>query len=233
MEWVALGWRDGILLVAGTAAVYLVVMLLKLMQMGKGHKSYPVEEKRTAPKVGGEAALAMDRSAKEKQSLPPAEEISPVTVAPQEDAWSEMEDPLDDPLVVPAIAGNAGGLLSDRGGALPTGGFGQSLSAHLARSDMADMETEVQRMRDEMEHMRGELEELRAARRVSPQYAEAMELAQRGMPAQTVADRMGISLAEAELVLALSRTEPGFNDGEEHGEDEYLADAAFDRRRAG
>ena len=73
------------------------------------------------------------------------------------------------------------------------------------------MEMEIQRMRDEMLQMRREMEELRAARRVSPQYAEAMELAQRGMGAQDVADRLGISLAEAELVQALSRGQQNFD----------------------
>ncbi len=81
-----------------------------------------------------------------------------------------------------------------------TAGFGEHLAEHLARSEM---EMEVQRMRSEMERMRSEVEELRAARHVSPQYAEAMELAQRGMTAQDMADQLGISLAEAELVHAL------------------------------
>jgi hypothetical protein len=79
------------------------------------------------------------------------------------------------------------------------------------------METEMQRMRDEMERMRKEVEEIRTARRVSPQYAEAMELAQRGCTAQDMADRLGISLAEAELVHALSLGRQNFEEGEEHG----------------
>jgi hypothetical protein len=110
------------------------------------------------------------------------------------------------------------------------GGFGEHLAEHLARSEM---EMEVQRMRDEMERMRAELEEMRVARRVSPQYAEAMELAQRGLPAQDVADRLGISLAEAELVHALSRGEMNFDEGEEHGEDGYAAGDGRGGRRAG
>jgi hypothetical protein len=95
---------------------------------------------------------------------------------------------------------------------------------------------EVQRMRSEMERMRAEMDELRMARRVSPQYAEAMELAQRGLPAQAIADRLGISLAEAELVHALSRGDKNFAEGEEHGADEYAANGGsgeFDNRRPG
>jgi len=96
----------------------------------------------------------------------------------------------------------------------PTAGFGEYLAEHLARSEM---EMEVQRMRTEMERMRTEVEALRAARHVSPQYAEAMELAQRGMTAQDMADQLGISLAEAELVHALSRSDGNFDEGEQYG----------------
>jgi hypothetical protein len=60
---------------------------------------------------------------------------------------------------------------------------------------------------------------LRAVRNISPHYAEAVALAQRGMTAQDVADRMGISLAEAELVHALSRGESLFEEGEHDGRD--------------
>ena len=88
------------------------------------------------------------------------------------------------------------------------GGFGEHIGEHLARTDM---ENEIQRMRDEMGQMREELEELRAARRVSPQYAEAMEMAQRGMSARDVAERLGMSLAEAELVQALGRGKLNFD----------------------
>lgn len=97
-----------------------------------------------------------------------------------------------------------------------TAGFGEHLAEHLARSEM---EMEVQRMRTEMERMRAEMEELRVARHVSPQYAEAMELAQRGLTAQDMADQLGISLAEAELVQALSRSDGNFDEGEQYGED--------------
>lgn len=93
-------------------------------------------------------------------------------------------------------------------------GFGEHLAEHLARSET---EAEVQRLRAEIDALRAELEELRAARRVSPQYAEAMELSQRGLTAQDVADRLGISLAEAELVHALSRGDRNFDLGDEDG----------------
>ncbi|MFN6961006.1 MAG: DUF2802 domain-containing protein [Rhodocyclaceae bacterium] len=93
--------------------------------------------------------------------------------------------------------------------------FGQQLAEHLARYDI---EREVGKLREEVAQLRDEVKELRAARNISPQYAEALGLAQRGLSAQQIADRMGISLAEAELVHALSRgeelfKEPGIDEG--------------------
>ncbi|MBA3032846.1 MAG: DUF2802 domain-containing protein [Rhodocyclaceae bacterium] len=117
--------------------------------------------------------------------------------------------------------------------AKPPSGFGEHLAEHLAR---AEIEMEVQRMRAEMERMRAEMDELRLARRFSPQYAEAMELAQRGLSAQAVADRLGISLAEAELVHALSRGDKNFAEGDDHGADEYAPNDGpnqFDNRGPG
>ena len=74
--------------------------------------------------------------------------------------------------------------------------------AHLLRSGI---ESELQQMRGEVASLREELARMKAARRVSPQYNEAMLLAQRGMKAQAIADQCGISVGEAELVMALSR----------------------------
>lgn len=164
MEWVSFGARDVVMLLIAVAAVYLVVILLKLARLGR----------RASTLASGQEPLLA---------------ASPPIAAP-----AAVDTPA------------------------PRGGFGEHLADHLAR---ADVEMEVQRMRDEMERMRREMEELRAARRVSPQYAEAMELAQRGLSAQDVADQLGISLAEAELVHALSRGRQEFDDGDEHGADRY------------
>jgi multidrug resistance efflux pump len=78
---------------------------------------------------------------------------------------------------------------------------------------LAELEREVRQLRAEVEKLQQELKELKAARFVAPQYGEALALAQRGFSAQQIADRMGIALAEAELVLALSRGESAFAEG--------------------
>lgn len=79
------------------------------------------------------------------------------------------------------------------------------------------IEAELQQMRGEVGALRDELAKLKAARRVSPQYNEAMLLAQRGMNAQAIADQCGISVGEAELVMALSRNKQEY---ENHGKND-------------
>ena len=74
------------------------------------------------------------------------------------------------------------------------------------------VEAELQQLRGEVAALKEELKLMKAARRVSPQYNEAMMLAQRGRDAQEIADQCGISVGEAELVLALSRNKQEYED---------------------
>lgn len=80
--------------------------------------------------------------------------------------------------------------------------------AHLALTELA---AEVQRLRAELAALREEVAAIKAAPRVSPLYADAAALAKRGFDARGVADECGISVAEAELVLAMSRDEQDFD----------------------
>lgn len=70
---------------------------------------------------------------------------------------------------------------------------------------MRGVEAELEGVRRELAELREEVGRLKASRQTAPHYTEAMALAQGGADAQSVATRCGISLAEAELVLALSR----------------------------
>lgn len=70
---------------------------------------------------------------------------------------------------------------------------------------MRGVAEELHELRGQMAALREEVERLKAARNISPQYGEAVALAQQGMDAQTIAERCGIAVAEAELVRALSR----------------------------
>jgi hypothetical protein len=66
------------------------------------------------------------------------------------------------------------------------------------------VDAELKEMREEIQALRGEVDKLKAARNVSPQYGDAVALAQQGLDATAIAERCGISVAEAEMVLALS-----------------------------
>lgn len=95
-------------------------------------------------------------------------------------------------------------------------------AAHLAQeSFMRGVEYEMVQMRDEIDALRAEhavlrgefsalreqlLQEsarLRAAQTVSPIYSDAMQMAVAGHDAGLIAERCGISRAEADLVVAL------------------------------
>jgi hypothetical protein len=225
MEWPAFGVRDAMLLLVALAAVYLVAMLLRLIHVGRQrHARMVPEDLSEPPRVETVSPLRrraeLEEPAEARREMPPvmspaaavaaygeenagASEPFAVSPAPTFE-WEEVKDLFGDAVDVPIPAPRAP---ISTPAAPRASGFGEHLADHLARSDV---EMEVQRMRDEMERMRVEVEELRASRRVSPQYAEAMELVQRGHSAQDVADRLGISLAEAELVQALSRGSKDF-----------------------
>ena len=67
------------------------------------------------------------------------------------------------------------------------------------------IEAELAELRGELAALKEEVSLLKAARNVSPQYGEAVALAQKGLAAAQIAERCGISVAEAEMVRALSR----------------------------
>lgn len=76
------------------------------------------------------------------------------------------------------------------------------------------VEAELQQLRSEVAGLKENMAQMKAARRVSPQYNEAMLLAQRGMDARDIANECGISMGEAELVLSLSRNRQEYEDHE-------------------
>lgn len=82
----------------------------------------------------------------------------------------------------------------------------------------AQWPAELLMLRDEVEMLRGELAalredmhqelaHLRASQTVSPIYGDAMQMASAGYDAAMIAERCGIARAEAELVVALTKSE--------------------------
>jgi len=81
----------------------------------------------------------------------------------------------------------------------------QSMPDAQVRERMRLLEEALDEVRSELAALRQEITGLKAARAVAPQYGEAMTLAGRGESAQQIAGSCGISIAEAELVQALTR----------------------------
>jgi hypothetical protein len=80
------------------------------------------------------------------------------------------------------------------------------------------LEQELLQLRDEVDAIRGELAALRndmrqelasmrATQTVSPLYGDAMQLAAAGYDPAAIAERCGIARAEAELVVALAKSQ--------------------------
>lgn len=83
---------------------------------------------------------------------------------------------------------------------------------------LAQLRDEMDVLRDEVDALRGEVAALRdemgqqaglmrASQTVSPLYNDAMRMAQVGHDAATIAERCGIARAEAELVVALVKSQ--------------------------
>lgn len=175
-------WREVLLGALALAGLYLTVALLGLARLRRGRKPPPAWPVAAAPKEA------------------PAPVIEPTFGAgfveqPAAAGFAASELVAIDVSPSPASSTPAGATVS----------FAEQLS-------VTQLEAEVRQLRADVTALREEMAELKAARRVSPQYADAAALAQRGYDARGVAEECGISVAEAELVLAMSRDDADFDD---------------------
>jgi len=201
-----IGLREILMIAVAASAAYLLLSVLRLLWIARrktrARAAAPVELRQP----GGEASAAVTEV--EPLAAPPTilEEAQPEpppmqTKRPRRwlPQWIKADAAAED-----AAAGAAAGP----GKALET--FGDQLFR-------STLEAELQHLRSDVAGLREELRLLKAARRVTPQYNEAMMLAQRGIDAQGIAEQCGISVGEAELVLALSRNKQEYED---YGEDD-------------
>lgn len=86
--------------------------------------------------------------------------------------------------------------------------FDALLEMRQTRHHVDALAQEIESLKQELTQLRQELTDMRAASRVSPQYGEAVSLARRGLDAQAIAERCGISVSEAELVRSLLSLSP-------------------------
>jgi len=77
------------------------------------------------------------------------------------------------------------------------------------RDLVALQQQEITRLVEDVTALQDELDRIRVQPASSPEYSEALLLSSQGLNAEMIAARCGITLAEAELVLSLSRRGEG------------------------
>lgn len=83
-------------------------------------------------------------------------------------------------------------------------GFDALLEMRQTRVLLDELRMRHEALQSELAEIKEAMLELKAASQVSPLYSEAVSLARRGYDASAIAERCGISVAEAELVRSLS-----------------------------
>lgn len=73
------------------------------------------------------------------------------------------------------------------------------------RTELTEQRREVERLGAEQRALKDQMESTLASHGISPEYNEALVFARRGMDVGMIAERCGISVAEAELVHSLAR----------------------------
>ena len=172
----SMGAREILLIVVAILAVYLVFQLIRAMGV----------------KDGDATSAAAD-------TTPDDDAVDAPPAGTDTDAGSDTDD---------AVV-----ALSDQAPADDAAeSFSLALEVRQLRRDAAQLRGEIDQLRAEQMVMRQSLSEqsaqldaARAAQRVSPMYGEALSLVRRGMSAEDIAERCGISVAEAELVKSLGQ----------------------------
>lgn len=119
-------------------------------------------------------------------SIPPDEPVAPALsaapVADEEETWEQASE-----------------------------GLGEEVLRRGLEQELAQLRDEVDAMRGELAALRDdmlhELAHLRASQTVSPIYGDAMQMAVSGYDPAAIAERCGIARAEAELVVALAKSQ--------------------------
>lgn len=93
----------------------------------------------------------------------------------------------------------------------PPAGLAEGVLRQGMAQELAQLREEVDSIRGELAGLRADMQRelglMRATQTVSPIYGDAMQMAMSGYDAGMIAERCGIARAEAELVLALARSQ--------------------------
>lgn len=93
----------------------------------------------------------------------------------------------------------------------PPANMAENVLRQGMQQELALLREEVDSLRGELATLRGELQQesamVRASQTVSPIYGDAMQMAISGYDPGLIAERCGIARAEAELVVALAKSQ--------------------------
>lgn len=202
MDFISLGGRDLIIVAVIVIATYLLVSLLRLSQLGRRAR---------LPEPGAASSVDEELDDGDQASLDAADGRPfepPATPASERDPgpgplehWPPLHQRREPRLAASAYAE------AHEPAAAARSDFGQQLLRQQFEQELAQLRADMQA---ELDDLRTALAELQASQRVAPLYNEAMQLAQRGLPADVIADRCSISRGEAELVCALSRNQQDY-----------------------
>lgn len=199
------GWREAVVLCIVMMTIYFVIMVLRFLQLPRP-----------------DAYRFNDLRAPEMRSPPPEFDAPPGSVLAG--VWESPTEPsLDAPVKRRETVREVPRAQAET--AAPSD-FAVQLTQKSLEGEVRQLRDQLAESRDEISRLREEMGRLSAAQKVSPLYNEAMAMAVRGVDAAGVAGRCGISIAEAELVVALSkRPEPESHeeaDGGEYGRNERI-----------
>ena len=175
----SLGWREILLAAVLMLGVYMlfVAWLMRRLRRHALPKPAPVE-----PTVQAAAAGVAAYAATAELEDVPGEEDKPPTESPP--ARTETDSEAPDAAMDASPGVNA---------------------------ELAQMREELDALRAEFAALRSEVQQeaaqIKAAQSVSPLYSDAMQMASAGHGAAVIAERCGISRAEAELVVALVKSQ--------------------------
>ena len=203
-----LDWRGAVVLCIVAATIYFVIMVLRFLQLPRPDayrlRDYRAPEMRTPPP---------------EFDAPPGTALAGVWESPAEPRLGAFLDPLTD--FRPAAVRPEAAQTAPPAAAIPpepANDFSAQLTQKTLESEIRQLREQLAESRKEIQRLSDEVQRVGAAQKVSPLYNEAMALAVRGVDAAGVAGRCGISIAEAELVVALSkRPDAVEDDGEERG----------------
>lgn len=186
----SIGVREGVLGLIALVALYIIVVLARMILLRR-QPNTPA-----APEVPSPTPVTPEKPAPVVTPDPVPDDDIPVLAVPVEPP-DEMDTPIP-PALANAWEAAAASVSEEN--------VRQTLAQEVAQlSDEVDaIRGELAALREDMQH---ELAHLRAAQSMSPIYGDAMQLAVAGYDPALIAERCGIARAEAELVVALAKSQ--------------------------